>query len=378
MERGRVNQGHINQEPGPGHARARRRWLGPGPIAIAAAAALSLGACSQEESPPEPATRPAKLYEVMQGQDARVVRLPAIVEAGSSSDLTFEIAGKIVDLPVEQGEFVRAGAVIARLDQDILRNELVQARNQYQAAEDAFRRAALLVDEGAIPRATYVQRETQRDQALAQLDTARERLEDSVLRAPFAGRVARRLVDRFEYVSPQQPVVTLQAEGPAKAVVQVPSSLVAGSGSIVPTDARIILDSAEDLALPARFDSVATDASPRSLTYEARFLFTPPADLVILPGMTGTLRVTLADTQAENGASVPMVPLGAISERDGRTFVWVVDRRTGAVSPRRVEVGRGVGAMLPVTSGLRAGETVVEAGLTNLEKGMKVRPYERD
>ena len=333
-----------------------------------------IAGCDNAPVPEEADRRPVKLYTVVTGGQARTYEFPAIIEASTSSDLTFDVPGKIVRLTVDQGDFVRAGTVIAQLDQTIARNQLVQAREQYEAAQDAFRRADALVGEGAIPRAVHVQRETQRDTARAELDNAREQLEKTVLRAPFSGRVARRLPEPFEYVSPQQPVVTLQTAGSAKAVVQVPSSIVANAEQRAPINAAIALDSLPDRRFAARFGSFATDATRQSLTYEATFLFDPPSGALILPGMTGTLHVELDTDDAE----MPAVPLEAIVGRDEKTFVWRVDRRTGAIALRRVTVGKGAGGMLPVTAGIGRGDLIVAAGLANLEEGMKVRPYERD
>ena len=149
---------------------------------------------------------------------------------------------------------------------------------------------------------------------------------------------------------------------------------IATDDLMLAVNAAIALDSLPDRRFAARFGSFATDATRQSLTYEATFLFDPPSGALILPGMTGTLHVEL-DT---DDADLPTVPLEAIVGRDEKTFVWRVDRRTGAIALRRVTVGKGAGGMLPVTAGIGRGDLIVAAGLANLEEGMKVRPYERD
>ncbi|HCH96189.1 MAG TPA: efflux RND transporter periplasmic adaptor subunit, partial [Erythrobacter sp.] len=107
-----------------------------------------IAGCDNAPVPEEADRRPVKLYTVATGGQARTYEFPAIIEASTSSDLTFDVPGKIVRLTVDQGDFVRAGTVIAQLDQTIARNQLVQAREQYEAAQDAFRRADALVGEG--------------------------------------------------------------------------------------------------------------------------------------------------------------------------------------------------------------------------------------
>ena len=228
--------------------------------------ACLVAGCDDAPIPEEADRRPVKLYTVAAGGQARTYEFPAIIEASTSSDLTFDVPGKIVRLTVDQGDFVRAGTVIAQLDQTIARNQLVQAREQYEAAQDAFRRADALVGEGAIPRAVHVQRETQRDTARAELDNAREQLEKTVLRAPFSGRVARRLTEPFEYVSPQQPVVTLQTAGSAKVVVQVPSSIVANAEQRAAINAAIADGSQDGLIVRIHTDAGISGERLPSLT----------------------------------------------------------------------------------------------------------------
>lgn len=343
--------------------------------------ALGLAACGGEEPEPVPEAvdRPVKLFDVISLNESRVLNLPALIEAGQSSDVAFEMPGRIVRIAVDKGDEVAEGDVLAELDAEAVRNQLIEAQNMYESAQDAFRRAEMLVDEGAIARGVYEQRRTQRNQAKARLDTAREQLADTVLRAPFDGIVALRHVDAFEYVAPQQPVLSVQSQSPAKAVVEIPASLVAGLGEVESERAVVILDSRNDIRIPAELGAVSTQADRATLTYETEFLFEPPEGVIILPGMTATLRVEATSENIDASERVPpIIPLAAVTLVDEQTHVWIYDPQTNEVSPRAIEVGNGVGPYVPVTNGLEVGEVVVTAGITHLHEGMRVRPYERD
>ncbi len=345
-----------------------RTWLG-----CLSAVLLALAACSEEpEKPAKAPVRPAKLFTIAAAENVRTISLPAIIEASASAELGFQLPGLVSAIAVREGERVAEGAEIARLDQRDLRIELTTAQANHEAAEREFQRAALLIVKGSISRAAHDQRKTKRDLTAAALKTARKRLDDSVLRSPFAGIVAAVHIEAFQNVTPQQVVVTLQTIGTADAVIQIPATLMARSGGIEPLETVAVLDAAPDTPIPARFHAVATRADPVQQTFEARFAFTPPEDLVVLPGMTGAVRTTLALA----GETQVVVPLEAIlSEADAR-YVWVVDVDSMTVSKRAVTLGVGVGKTLPVMDGLTAGETVVAAGGSFLHEGMRIRRYQ--
>lgn len=345
-------------------------WI---PIGIA----LILSACSgggDEEA--EPQARPVKLIEVSTSDDIRTQNLPAVIEATRSSDLTFEINGTLQELLVREGDNVRQGQVIARLDPRTYENDLATARAEFNNAEAEYQRAARLVAEDAIAQNVYEQRRTAREVARAQLDTARVRMGDTALRAPFSGVIARTYVERFENIGAQQEIVTLQTQGGAHAVVQVPATLVANSGQIRPLESVLTLDAAPEVSIPVALYSTATQADPSTQTFEVRFNFQPPSGVLILPGMTGTIRSRLAldiEEPTDDGVSVPLAAV--LSDGDDR-YVWLVDAENMTVSRRDVAVRSANGELLTVIRGLRAGDTIVGAGGSYLHEGMRIRPYE--
>lgn len=100
-----------------------------------------------------------------------------------------------------------------------------------------------------------------------------------------------------------------------------------------------------------------------------------PEDVAILPGMSATVEVAIADQDA--GALV--VPAGAVDTGpDGAFRVWVLDEQDNTVHPRPVEVGSLADGRLEVLHGLRSGETIITAGAGYLSEGQKVRPVASD
>jgi RND family efflux transporter MFP subunit len=320
--------------------------------------------------------RPAKLIEVKSSSNIKHFNFPAVVEALSSKDLTFQVSGQIEKLNVREGDEVKQGDVIATLVQRSFDNQLQTAQTQYDAALLDFGRAERLIKENAIAQTVYDQRLTQLNVTTAQLDTAKKAIEDTVLLSPFDGVVAVKHAKELDTVSPSQPVFTLQTEGAAEALVKIPASLVTRSKQIEPIETVVVLDSASQYEIKAEFVAASTQADERSQTFDVRFGFTPPEELRILPGMTGVVKSSLRLTSDVKSVGQISIPLSAIvSDSDGQ-FVWKVDTETMTVARQNIEVGAGVGDMLAVDRGLSEGDTIVGAGASYLNEGMKIRRLE--
>lgn len=338
------------------------------------AAALFVPACSETpESSDEPPPRPAKLHTVTGGEDRRMIELPAVLDATATAELAFQRPGRVAAIAVREGEVVSAGTEIARLDRRDIETDMAKAEASHRSARTEFERVERLIDTGAIPRATYDQRQTELEIAQASLDEARRHLDESVLRAPFEGVVAELHVDAHQNVGAQQAVATFQARRSVEAVAQVPATLVATSEHLDPRDTVVILDAASDRPIPATFHSIAARADPAAQTFEVRLAFEPPADLLLLPGMGATVQASIA--VAADPEAPPTIPIGAILSDGERRYVWVVDERM-SVAKREVTLAPGIGATLSVLDGLETGETIVAAGVSFLHEGMLIRRHE--
>ncbi|MCG8442578.1 MAG: efflux RND transporter periplasmic adaptor subunit [Caulobacterales bacterium] len=348
------------------------RWIG-----LPCAALAALAACDDapvaETAPP---VRPAKLIAIAAEANIRSIRLPAVVAAADSSVLTFQVSGVMQELNVGEGDAVTRGQVIAQLDQRDFQTAVASAQATFDNAQIEFERTSTLVERGTAAQSMLDQRRSQRDVARASLDSARKALDDTVLRAPFEGVVADLHVENFETVTPQQAIVTIQGSGVAEAVVQVPATIVVNAEQIEPIELYVELDAAPNIQMNAVLSEAASLADPTTQTFEARFAFTPPDELVILPGMTGILRGQFRIAGDEASQSQIVAPISAILAEAGQTYVWLVDPEAMTVSRRDVVVSPGVGETVVIASGVAPGDLIVGAGGHYLREGAEIRPYE--
>ena len=345
------------------------------PLLTLTLALLLLAACDSEELEEgrEPTVRPAKLITLSAASDLQTSRYPAVIDAGRYGELSFQVNGLIEEIAVVDAQEVDAGDVIARLDQRDYISQVASARSQFQNAEDEYQRALRLAD--AVARSALEQRESQRDVAKAQLDIAEKALEDTVLRAPFAGVIAKVLVRERDTVNAGQQVAALIDLATLEVTVDIPAQVVAESLEVEDRGAFVILDAAPDSRIPATFVEASLLADAASQTYEVTLTFEPPENLVILPGMNATLELSMARNSDATSADRKSVPLAAITSDGSSRYVWVVDEESMIVSRREVTVVDGIGEFAIVTEGLSPGETIVAAGASFLSEGMQVRPW---
>ncbi len=354
---------------------SRYGWLAAGLIVL-------VGACEQE-APVERAevARPIKMMSISTGVGSQTLEVPGSVFAAQSAELSFEVSGRMLARIVEEGQMVAAGEVVAKLDP----RDYVAQRNGARARRDTtkadYDRYRVAFEKNAVTEQRVSRSKGQLDISQAELDVAEKALQDTELRAPFAGRIARRLVDDFANVRPREPVMVLQDESSLELRVAVSERDWGRGDTSRPRDEisrrinpRVEIASHRGRLIPAYIKEASNSADPVTRTYEVTFGFQTPSDVNISPGMTGKIIIDLyTENLAEAGGPVSVPSNAVAADVDGNPYVWVVDPATMRVVKRAVEPGELSGSMMPILSGLSGGDIIVVSGVNSLTDGMLVR-----
>ena len=322
----------------------------------------------------EAPAKPVKLVTLSGASAEASNSLPAVVRSVRTTDLAFQVGGRIIEWNAQDGAAFARGQVLARLDPRSFEAAVAQAEARYRNADSEYQRAVRLIEEDAISRSVVESRLAQRQIAEADLDTARKNLEDTVLRAPFTGFVGRTEVEQFQNVGPQQTVLVLQSRS-VEAVVNVPASFVLNANRVRYLETYVELDAAPGRRFPAQFRDATGQADSSTQTFEGHFTFNAPSDLLVLTGMTATLYFEAQAIDVPADMQGVAVPLGAILSEGETRYVWVASGRPMKLAKRRIELGQGVGDTMVAKSGLKPGETIVAAGGAYLKAGDTVRPW---
>lgn len=303
------------------------------------------------------------------------------------SEIAAQIAGAVSEVPVEVGDRVEAGAVLAVIAPERLeltvrqlearlaerRADLAQAEAELRQARITLERVQGLRQSSAFSRAAFDEaqqgvaaREAGVAAARAAIATAeaeaaaaRRDLADATVRAPFPGVVTRRDAQVGAYISVGDPVAGLLDDSRIEIEAEVPARWVA---ALVPGTA--VTASIGDAAVPAIVRAVVPQEDPRTRTRTVRLVPRLPLDLGAAIGQS----VVLALPQAVGG--LPSVPKDAVvSDAEGHTVYIVQD---GKAQARRVDLGPAVGDRIQISDGLDGGETVVIRGNERLRTGEAV------
>ena len=380
------------------------RWQVTGKMLLSAFFLLAvissiLIACGKkaEEAPPE-VIRPVKTATVSAGTEITGMTLPGTVRASQRVELAFkEVGGRLIELPIEgrEGQQVEQGELLARIDPKDFKTDLnrVQGRLKEALAELDLAKAEFdrvkriqKQDAGAVS-GVDIDRKREAVNAMqgriralqAAVESAKNLLSYTNLKAPFAGVIAQRFVDNFQNVQPKQPILALEDVTQVEILIDVPENVVAVANSTEDEDIKAVAQfpTAPDKQYELQLKEYATRADAATQTYQVVLQMPQPEDLNIYPGMTAT--VTLAAGSSATADSAIVIPaIAVVAKPDGTSFVWEINPDDMTVHQRKVKVGAVTGTEnIRIVDGLEGGEKIAVAGVLKLQEGMKVRYWEQ-
>lgn len=341
-------------------------------------AALTLGSCKEEEVVEVvPTPRPIKIFRLDQDVGGTRPDYPGRIKAVKVVELAFEVAGRITDWNVEEGQRVKKGQILSRLDARDYQADAEAARARLRLAEAEYRRESKLFASGSGTQRDLDVATRSRDVSRAELRIATKALEDTRLRAIFDGVIARKLVTDFRNVAAREPVLLLQDESLMEVVVDVPERDLAGGRNDLDLERFnaqakpvVELSALPGRQFPVKLTELATAADPNTRTFRATFSMAKPEGISVLAGMTAKLIMTGLKTTRDEDY---LLPVGSVvGDSDGSPFVWVVDEESMKVSKQPVKAGAITGDRIVVQEGLDGGQAIAMSGVHLLTEGMEV------
>ncbi len=384
------------------------------------ASAVVWTACSSADgkSPDRAAAAPAAVavapVAATEQPIARFIRVTGTLMAEEQADVAAETTGRVVSTPVERGTSVASGAELIRLSptetdaqlREAEANaaqiearlgmtgsggfdvnavpEVQNAKATFELAQAEFNRIRSLLDQRVVSQSEYDQRRTQMEAtrqqyeaakngasqqfqslqaARARVVLARKALSDTVVRAPFTGLVAQRMVSTGDYVNRGTKVAVVVRINPLRVQLTIPEQFVAAIAAGQPVTFTVDAYPGRQFEGKIRFVSPALQADQRALTAEA---VVPNPDSELKPGLFATARIE----QPKKTPAV-LVPVAAVETSSGTSRVYIV---TGDhVEERIVTLGQAIDALVEVTSGVKAGERVATKNVAELADGTKVQ-----
>ncbi|MCB9766784.1 MAG: efflux RND transporter periplasmic adaptor subunit [Candidatus Omnitrophica bacterium] len=347
------------------------------------------------------------VQETKSGGERTLLNASGYVTARREATVASKVTGKVIEVMVEEGMEVEAGQVLAKIDSSNVEQSLELAQAQLASASQAveetkanlnqaeidLRRTTALASKGVTADA-----DLDRDRTKVRLNTARlqrqmaeiavaerevevwkQQLDDTIIRAPFAGVVTTKDAQPGEIISPMSAggsftrtgICTIVDMDSLEIEVDVNESYI----NRVEKDQPVVatLDSYPDWEIPAKVIAIIPTADRQKATVKVRVAF-EKLDPRILPDMSVKVAFKSGEEETETKSTVAL-PKSAIHQDEGRDIVWVMKEDT--LERRAVKVDTVMNDQATISAGLGSGEKVVTKGPDEMEEGMRVTEAER-
>lgn len=309
-----------------------------------------------------------------------VAEYTGVIHARTESDLGFRVPGKIIEKLVKDGDHVKRGQALMRLDPTDLRLAAAAAREAVESARAQNKRALRdelrlreLVAKNAVSVQAYDQAKSSADATTAQLNSAAaysmqmdNQAGYAVLRADADGVIMEIPADVGQVVGAGNVVVRFAHDGAREAVVNLPE----GDARIANSTAEASLYVDPGRTFPATLRELSAMADPLTRTYQARYRLGGVGENAPLGA---TVTVHLDGENVDGPVQQYKIPIGALYDGGAGTSVWVINPDTSSLSRRTVEVARLGSEAALVSKGLKPGEQILALGAHLVQEGERVK-----
>jgi membrane fusion protein (multidrug efflux system) len=331
-------------------------------LSAALAAGCSNGKAKEKESSEAATAVPVEVQPLRQAGMVAVYSGTASIEAHEEAEVVAKVGGEVRQIFIEEGDVVKAGQVLARLDGDRLRLELAQTEANLRKLERDYNRQLELSEKGLVAKGTAENAKFDLDALRAAYDRNRLELSYTDIRAPIDGVVSARHIKVGNTITEGTPTFRVTNLDPLVAYVHIPEKEFR---KLAPEQsAEVVVDALGGDRFEGRISRISPTVDPKTGTFRAR-VEVPDTSRRLKPGMFA--RVNIVYERRENALQVPRA---AILDADGEQSVYVA--ADGKAEQRRVATGLANNGWVEVIEGLDGSELVVVVGQAGLKTGTPV------
>jgi membrane fusion protein (multidrug efflux system) len=321
----------------------------------------------------------------------------AALEAEHEADVVAKASGVLLKLDVEEGQYVKAGQLLAQIDPSSAANQLAQSQAQLRKAQATYERAAKAIKQQLIPKQEYDVDLYDMQAQVAATKSAQLQLSWTRITAPISGVISRRMLKQGNLVQANQAIFHIVDMHPLTATLNVPEREIGTLKAGQPV--KLNVDALPGRQFAGSIERIAPVVDASSGTFRVTCLFdnTVVGNEQLRPGMFG--RVDIVYDQRRDAL---VIPRNALMDEDGETAVFVVERGTAKSKPsdkkatpkpgdaiaaepkkpaapvlvakrRTVQIGYVDGDRVEIRAGLKPGDRVITLGRDAVRDGSEVQ-----
>jgi RND family efflux transporter MFP subunit len=329
-------------------------------------AAAILSGCASRDQVQNDIVRKVKVATPVIEPDIPTRKFPGLIREAAEVNLAFRVAGPIRNIYVKEGDYVRQGTLVARIDPrdyeiqvNVYEAQYTQVRAEYDRFKELNSRKSLADND-------YEKSVAGEKMLRMKLQNARDQLSDTRLVAPFSGYIQSVKYEEGEMVNTGMCVATLVDVKSYMVETDLPASFFIRKEEF--TDFSCSLSMMPDETYPLQLAGYRIKANNSQL-YRATFRLDPKSNTALAPGMT----VNVVIGYRNGPESSLMIPLTALFHKEGKPFVWKYDSTSSTVEKQEVTTGALAGnGMVTILSGVSENDKIVVAGVHSLREGDRV------
>ena len=329
------------------------------PSAATSSAAKTTAA--SKEKPKEEKKLPVEVAVAKTGSISSSIVTTASLEPEQQVTMLSETQGVVDKLLVDEGGHVREGQILAQLSNREKSVALQKATIRLENAKQELDRKQKSFEQKLISQADYDKAKYDMDVAQSERNTAVVDLDRSTIRAPFAGVITERFIEKGQNINPQSQLFTVLDADPLEAKIYLPEKEILGLQDKQP--AELTLNSQKDVVFQGQIKQINPAVDSKTGTVKVTIQITK-APAQVRPGSFVDVKLV---TQRHDNAL--LVPKKALIDEAGSKYVFMINGNTA--SRRNVQIGFMDDQFAEVISGIKAGESVVTAGQGSLHDGSK-------
>jgi membrane fusion protein (multidrug efflux system) len=305
---------------------------------------------------------PVEIASVTRGDIAAYFTGTAMIEAEEETEVVAKVSGVVEQLMVEEGDYVQAGAVLAKLDDEKIAVQLTQAKANLEKLENTYQRNIDLHEKKLISTQEFQQSKYEYEHQKAAYELAELDLKYTSIRTPISGVVAERLIKVGNMILPNQPVFHVTGLNPLIAVLHIPERQL---GKLrIGQQAQLMVDALEQKMLTGNVKRISPVIDPETGTVKITIEMYDRSGK-LRPGMFARIKI-IYDVHT----NALMAPKDAVISEDREAAVFVV--RDSIVVRQNIEIGYTNTTHVEILSGLVLGDTLVTTGKGSLKDSTQV------
>lgn len=310
---------------------------------------------------------PVEVVKAVRRDMRSVISATGTIFSLKTVTVSSKVSGEIKRMNVKEGQSIAKWALIAQVDDTVLKLQVRQAAINRDYAAEEYERAKKLYDQGVIPVNEFNKAENSFKNSKVSLDLLKQNLEYTRITAPISGVVVKKFISAGEMIGSGLPVVTIIDIDRVRVEVSIVEQEVARVKLNQPAEVRID-------AYPARVFSgkvvyISPSLDPVTRTFTTKVEVRNPGH-ELKSGMFARVNLIIA---AHKG--VVTLPLEVVLAEGKKSFIYVVEESIAHL--RDVKLGLSSGDYVEIVSGVRAGEEVVVVGQEDLADGRLVEVMAR-